>query len=109
MTPQAVSKHVRVLEDAGLVKRTVDGRVHRLSLEPRALEPVAGWVSTYRRLWEEQRDALGAYAEELARGEEKKPTTTTTKRKAAGARAKASARPRPSHESRPQKKKKKER
>lgn len=66
MTPQAVSKHVRVLEEAGLVKRTVDGRVHRLTLEPRALEPVARWVETYQRFWKTQMDALAAYVEGLA-------------------------------------------
>lgn len=66
MTPQAVSKHVRVLEEAGLVRRTVDGRVHRLTLEPRALEPVAKWVETYQRFWEQQMDALAAYVEGLA-------------------------------------------
>ncbi len=56
----AVSKHIRVLESAGLVRRTVEGREHRLSLEPAPLLLAAGWLDGYRRFWEERIDLLEA-------------------------------------------------
>jgi DNA-binding transcriptional ArsR family regulator len=54
----AASKHVRVLEHAGLVARTVHGRDHVLSLRPQPLEAAAGWIDPYRRFWEQKLDAL---------------------------------------------------
>jgi DNA-binding transcriptional ArsR family regulator len=56
----AVSKHIRVLEDAGLVRRTVVGREHRLTLEPAPLGTAASWLGTYRTFWEERLDLLEA-------------------------------------------------
>jgi DNA-binding transcriptional ArsR family regulator len=53
-----VSKHIRVLEDAGLVRRTVQGREHTLSLEPKPLAGAAAWLLGYRRFWEERLDLL---------------------------------------------------
>lgn len=60
MSLVAVSKHIRVLEHAGLVRRTVQGRQHHLSLEPRSLESAAAWLETYRRFWDERLDLLDA-------------------------------------------------
>jgi DNA-binding transcriptional ArsR family regulator len=54
----AVSKHVRVLEQAGLVHRTVTGREHRCALSPRPLRAAADWVEHYRAFWETRLDAL---------------------------------------------------
>jgi len=54
----AVSKHVRVLERAGLVHRTVMGREHRCALSPRPLRAAANWVEHYRAFWETRLDAL---------------------------------------------------
>ncbi len=54
----AVSKHVQVLERAGLVRRDVRGRTHHCSLQPGALRPVAEWVEHYHRFWEARLDAL---------------------------------------------------
>ena len=54
----AVSKHVRVLERAGLVHRTVTGREHRCALSPRPLRAAADWVEHYRAFWETRLDAL---------------------------------------------------
>jgi len=54
----AVSKHVRVLERAGLVNRTVVGREHRCALNPRPLRAAADWVEHYRVFWETRLDAL---------------------------------------------------
>ena len=53
-----VSKHIRVLEEAGLVLRQVQGREHILSLEPAQLANASAWLSGYRRFWEERLDVL---------------------------------------------------
>ncbi|MFY9614681.1 MAG: metalloregulator ArsR/SmtB family transcription factor [Candidatus Dormiibacterota bacterium] len=58
MSLAAVSKHIRVLEAAGLVRRTVQGREHHLSLEPSPLITAAGWLETYRSFWDERLDVL---------------------------------------------------
>jgi DNA-binding transcriptional ArsR family regulator len=55
---EAVSKHIRVLERTGLLKRTVTGREHWLSLEPTRLRPAALWLDGYRRFWEASLDRL---------------------------------------------------
>ena len=57
----AISKHLRVLERAGLVRRTPDGRVSRCALDARPLREAADWVSDYRRFWEAQLDSLERY------------------------------------------------
>lgn len=54
----AVSKHLMVLENAGLVSRRVEGRVHHLQLNPRPLRTAAEWLEIYRAFWEERLDAL---------------------------------------------------
>jgi DNA-binding transcriptional ArsR family regulator len=56
----AVSKHIGVLEDAALLRRRIDGRVHHLSLEPAPLGEASAWLQTYRAFWEERLDALDA-------------------------------------------------
>jgi len=56
----AVSKHIQVLEEAGLVERAVHGREHRLSLNPSPLLPAAHWIDSYRAFWEQRLDALEA-------------------------------------------------
>ncbi len=65
MSLPAVSKHLRVLEGAGLVKKIKDGRVIRCSLEPKPLKSAADWVARYRCFWEAQFDALAGYLDEL--------------------------------------------
>ncbi len=54
----AVSKHVRILEQAGLVRRQVRGRDHYLALEAEPLRAASAWIDTYRQFWEERLDAL---------------------------------------------------
>jgi len=56
----AVSKHVKVLERAGLVSRRVRGREHRLSLRPRPLREAARWLARQRAFWDFRLDALEA-------------------------------------------------
>ncbi|WP_309091975.1 metalloregulator ArsR/SmtB family transcription factor [Phenylobacterium sp.] len=47
----SVSKHIRMLERAGLVRRRVEGREHFLALDPRPLDEAAQWIEQQRRLW----------------------------------------------------------
>jgi DNA-binding transcriptional ArsR family regulator len=54
----AVTKHLKVLEDAGVIARTVEGRTHRLSLRGRALAEAEQWLEQHRRLWEAKFDAV---------------------------------------------------
>jgi DNA-binding transcriptional ArsR family regulator len=59
----AVSKHLRVLETAGLLEREIDGRVHRCRLSPQPMKAAAAWIEKYRAFWENQFDALEGYLE----------------------------------------------
>jgi DNA-binding transcriptional ArsR family regulator len=59
----AISRHIRVLESAGLVTRTVEGRTHRCSLNARPLEHAEAWLSCYRRFWEDNLEQLARYVE----------------------------------------------
>lgn len=61
MSLPAISKHLRVLEQAGLIARTRDGRVHRLRLVTQPLHDAAAWIVQYQRFWEDQLDALADY------------------------------------------------
>ena len=60
----AISKHLRVLEETGVVRRVVVGRTHRLSLEPDALSEAADWMDRQRALWERLFDVLDDYLKE---------------------------------------------
>jgi DNA-binding transcriptional ArsR family regulator len=57
----STSKHIRVLEGAGLVRRTVRGREHILSLDAAPLADAAGWIEHYRRFWSDQLASLDAF------------------------------------------------
>jgi DNA-binding transcriptional ArsR family regulator len=61
----AVTKHLRVLEEAGVISRRIEGRTHRLSLRGRALADAESWLETYRRQWERKFDAV---ERQLAKG-----------------------------------------
>jgi DNA-binding transcriptional ArsR family regulator len=73
MSLNAVSKHLRVLERAGLLRREVRGREHLLSLEARPLRQVAEWVSVYQAFWEQRLDALDDFLR-------RRPRTTPRRR-----------------------------
>ncbi len=60
----AISKHLKVLEESGVVSRVVDGRNHRLSLDPRALDEAADWMDLQRTRWERLFDAVDDYLKE---------------------------------------------
>lgn len=58
MSLAAAAKHVQVLERAGLVHRTIDGRRHICRLEPGPLASAQGWIAFYQRHWSQRLDAL---------------------------------------------------
>jgi DNA-binding transcriptional ArsR family regulator len=60
----AISKHLKVLEESGVVSRVVEGRTHRLSLEPEALGEAADWMDRQRALWGRLFDVVDEYLKE---------------------------------------------
>jgi len=58
MSLAAVSKHLKVLEAAGLLKRTVEGRTHTCRLDPAPLSQAREWLEFYERFWTDRLDAL---------------------------------------------------
>lgn len=60
----AISKHLKVLEETGVVKRVVEGRTHRLSLEIDALGEAARWMDEQRALWGRMFDVVDDYLKE---------------------------------------------
>ena len=67
MSLPAVSKHLKVLERAGLVARGREAQWRPCRLEPAPLREAAGWLDTYRQLWDEQLDRLDAYLTDVQR------------------------------------------
>jgi DNA-binding transcriptional ArsR family regulator len=63
MSLPAVSRHIRVLESAGLVARAVDGRMHCCSLDARPLAEIETWLDHYRRFWNGSLESLARYVE----------------------------------------------
>jgi DNA-binding transcriptional ArsR family regulator len=63
MSLPAVSKHLRVLESAGLVRRSKQGRVQRCRLLAAPMKNAAAWIEHYRRFWDTQLDSLQRYLE----------------------------------------------
>jgi DNA-binding transcriptional ArsR family regulator len=87
----AVSKHLRVLESAGLLQREIDGRIHRCRLAPRPMKDAAAWIETYRVFWEAQLEALANYLESTGasvRGSKSESTNRSTNRSANNANKK---------------------
>lgn len=65
MSLPAVSKHLKVLERAGLITRGRDAQMRPCRIEAKALREADAWLEEYRRLWEERLDRLDAYLHEL--------------------------------------------
>jgi DNA-binding transcriptional ArsR family regulator len=65
MSLPAVSKHLRVLERAGLIRRQRCGRLHQLKLEAKPMENAQQWIEQYRRFWEKNLDRLDDYLKQL--------------------------------------------
>jgi DNA-binding transcriptional ArsR family regulator len=65
MSLPAISKHLRVLERAGLIGRRRDAQRRPCRLQPQALKDVAEWAERYRAIWEQRFDRLDDYLQEL--------------------------------------------
>jgi DNA-binding transcriptional ArsR family regulator len=76
MPQPTVSKHLRVLREAGLVEATVDAQRRLYRLKPAALEEVDAWLAPFRRFWSAHVDALERHLDRMD------PPTPTKKRKA---------------------------
>lgn len=72
MSLAAASKHIKVLENAGLIRREVRGRTHLCRLEPSPLASAHQWLSFYERFWTGRLDAL---EERLRAEDERRPST----------------------------------
>jgi len=59
-----ISRHLKLLEDAGVVTRVVEGRTHRLGLQTQTLSDTAQWIESQRTRWEQLFDVVGEYLEE---------------------------------------------
>ena len=71
MSMPAVSKHLRVLERAGLIARGREAQWRPCRLEPAPLKDVADWIERYRAIWEQRLDRLDRYVQELKAKERK--------------------------------------
>src|SRR5437879_5322626 len=71
MSMPAVSKHLRVLERAGLIAQRRDAQWRRCRIKAGPLKEVSEWTERYRQIWEERLDRLGAYVEQLNAKEKK--------------------------------------
>jgi DNA-binding transcriptional ArsR family regulator len=60
----AISRHLRVLEEAGLVDRAVEGRTHRLLLQERPLAEASAWIERQRALWQRKFDVVESWLDE---------------------------------------------
>lgn len=65
MSQPGVSRHLRVLRDAGLVLSRVDAQRRLYSIDPRPLAELDAWLAPYRRLWADRLDQLAAHLEEM--------------------------------------------
>ncbi|MBX9463302.1 MAG: metalloregulator ArsR/SmtB family transcription factor [Aquamicrobium sp.] len=69
MSMPAVSKHLRVLERAGLIEQGREAQFRPRRLRPDPLRDLAGWLEDYRRYWEENLDQLDDYLKEIQKGD----------------------------------------
>lgn len=75
----AISRHLRVLERAGLVRRTRSGRQHHIELCAEPLRSAKDWLETYRQHWESSLDALAQYLESAEPSASTKPKPKSAK------------------------------
>lgn len=69
----AISRHLRVLENAGLITRRIDGKHRRCKLEPRPLQDAVRWLEFYRRFWSESLQQLADHFDPPAKPKPLKP------------------------------------
>ncbi|MBL4795305.1 MAG: winged helix-turn-helix transcriptional regulator [Pseudomonadales bacterium] len=61
LSKSAVTKHLKVLEKAGLLNRTINGRVHHCRMDATPLETASEWMTFYKAFWNDKFDALDSY------------------------------------------------
>ncbi len=71
----AISRHLKVLEEAGAIVRVIDGRTHRLRVRERSLQDAAEWMSRQQRMWERKLDTVEQYLREQRTGKTRKEPT----------------------------------
>jgi DNA-binding transcriptional ArsR family regulator len=71
----AVTKHLKVLEDAGLIKRSRIAQKRPCELQAAPLQAAANWIETYRQYWEDHLDRLDSYLKRMQEPTEKKETS----------------------------------
>ena len=59
----AISKHLKVMGEAGLIRREKDGRVRRCSFDPDSIEVASDWIEAHRKFWTQQLDSLATFLE----------------------------------------------
>ena len=84
----AVSKHLKVLERAGLIARGRDAQMRPCRIEPEALRNVDDWLEVYRRLWEQRLDRLDDYLKTLQAQQKEAAKAATKSREKKGGRSK---------------------
>jgi DNA-binding transcriptional ArsR family regulator len=67
-SPAQITKHLAILERAGLISRRVSGRQHRLHLEPSGIRPAADWLERHREFWSAGVDRLEQFLASIDRG-----------------------------------------
>lgn len=80
MSLPAVSKHLKVLERAGLITRSRDAQMRPCKIDPVALKGVDDWLEEYRRLWEQRLDRLEDYLKTLQAADPEAPAPVKRKR-----------------------------
>jgi DNA-binding transcriptional ArsR family regulator len=78
MSLPAISKHLRILEEAGLIIRRREGRIHHLSLSAAPMQSAAEWLAHYRGFWDEQFDSLDVFLKADLNGETNRDDRQTT-------------------------------
>jgi len=81
MSQPAISKHLKVLENAGLISRGRDAQRRPCRLEPQMLADASGWLDHYREVWEKNFRRLDALLEEMKSEKRKAPTTKRRSKK----------------------------
>lgn len=81
MTMPAITKHLKVLEKAGLIERSRAAQMRPCKLSAKPLKEAANWIDRYRAFWEESFDRLDDYLKELQSEPDAKPASTTRKKR----------------------------
>ena len=81
MPQPTVSKHLRVLRDAGFVESTVDAQRRLYRLKPEPLQEVDAWLTPFRQFWSAHVDALERHLDRMEHSSQTRPTTTKKKGK----------------------------